>query len=80
MIRDELLSIINTIINREFSFEKLPSVIDLSKDLHMDSLQIIEMIVEIENNYNFIIKDEYLSAEILTDFNKLVDVIEKERE
>lgn len=43
----------------------------------IDSIQVISIIVEIEEKFQIEIPDTYLSANIMKDFDRLVDMVEE---
>ncbi len=43
----------------------------------IDSIQVISIIVEIEEKFQIEIPDTYLSANIMEDFDRLVDMVEE---
>lgn len=51
--------------------------INLITDLDFDSIKLIELIVILENEFEIEITDEYLDLNIISDFQKLVNLIEK---
>lgn len=46
-------------------------------DLEFDSIKLIELIIILENEFGIEITDEYLDLNIISDFQKLADLIEK---
>jgi acyl carrier protein len=61
-IQNEFIHLIKTILRRK---EELTGDTDLIKDLDLDSLDILEVLVEIQEKYNFDIPDKK-DAERLT--------------
>jgi len=61
-IQDEFIHLIKTILKRK---EEMTGDTDLIKDLDLDSLDILEVLVEIQEKYNFDIPDKK-DAERLT--------------
>ena len=49
---------------------------DLINDLEFDSVQIMNFIIEIENEYGFEFEDDYLSLEVLGKYKNLKKVVE----
>ena len=49
----------------------------LTNDLGYDSVQIIELIVELENEFNIEIEDDDLEIENLTIYRKLHEIVER---
>jgi len=49
---------------------------DLINDLGFDSVQIMNFIIEIENEYGFEFEDDYLSLEVLGKYKNLKKVVE----
>ncbi len=50
---------------------------NLITDLEFDSIKLIELIIILENEFGIEITDEYLDLNIISDFQKLADLIEK---
>ena len=50
---------------------------DLMEDLGFESVNLVELIVDIENEFGIEIEDEFLDIEVLSSFNRLVDMLEK---
>ena len=48
----------------------------LNEKLTMDSIEFVSMIVEIENEFNIEVPDEYLLIEKLNTFTQICDMIE----
>lgn len=48
---------------------------DLVNDLGFDSISIIQLVVELENEFDIEIDDEYLLIEYLSPFKSLIEII-----
>ena len=48
---------------------------DLVNDLGFDSISIIQLVVELENEFDIEINDEYLLIEYLSPFKSLIEII-----
>lgn len=51
--------------------------INLIADFEFDSIKLIELIIVLENEFGIEITDEYLDLNIISDFQKLANIIEK---
>lgn len=48
------------------------------KDYEMDSIMFVSFIVELEESFNIMIPDEYLSINQLTNLNFIVSIVEEQ--
>lgn len=76
-IEMKLKEIIVRISKKEIMENLITKDLDLISDLDFDSMQIVELIVETENEFNIIIEDEDMDLEILSKFCNLNNMIEK---
>lgn len=60
--------------------EMVDSITDetsLVEDLALDSIQILEMVIEMENEFNFRCEPDELNLDMFVRFSRLVDFVEK---
>ena len=60
---------------REQIEEELFYISSLIQDLGMDSIQVLELIVEIEKRFSYVCEPEELELSIFDNFNTLVDFV-----
>lgn len=81
MDRKEILSKIQTIICEKLKIVSEKILIqestDLKRDYNIDSLRIVNLIVEIENVFNIEMDSDDISQEILTNIKQLINFLEK---
>lgn len=58
------------------SFGNLDNSLNLIDDFGFDSLNLIQMVVEIENEFNIEFEDEHLVIEVLSNLKKLEEIIQ----
>ncbi len=76
-IKQKLKELISIIATNDVDINIITDETILTTDLRYDSVQIIGLIVEIENEFNIEIEDDDLDIENLTVFGKLFDIIER---
>ncbi len=83
MERCEVINKIKTII---YLLAEVDSEIDLDEDdilndgeLGLDSLLLVQIIVEIEREFDIIIEDEYLSMDFLSTIGAMADFVMEEK-
>jgi acyl carrier protein len=72
-----LKEIIAKVATQDVDAGNINEEIILTSDLGYDSVQIIELIVELENEFNIEIDDDDLEIENLTVYCKLYEMIER---
>ena len=55
--------------------EQITESTNLMEDLGFDYVNLVELVVDIENEFDIEIEDEYLDIEVLSSFKRLVDMI-----
>lgn len=73
--RDKLIELINRCNDINVN-SKIADNTDLIEDLGYSSLNLMELIVEIEMEFNIEIEDEFLNIELLTKFDKLLEIVQ----
>ena len=79
--KDIIKRIDKTIVNSsnaDINEQMLNSETDLVSDLMFDSISIISLVIELENEFNFEFGDDYLLLENLRQYSWLVNYIESE--
>ena len=76
-IEQKLKNIIAKVATQDVDAGNITEETILTSDLGYDSVQIIELIVELENEFNIEIDDDDLEIENLTIYNKLHEMIER---
>lgn len=77
MVEMKIKEIIMKLSRKEVLENLIIDDLDLINELDFDSLQIVELIVEIENEFNIVIEDEDMDLEILSKFRNLNILVEK---
>lgn len=75
-IEIKLKEIIVTIKSNGIDICSINNKTNLTTDLGFDSLEIVELIVELENEFNIEFDDDDLDIENITVFHKLLETIE----
>ncbi len=75
-MKDRLMSVINDVTGGVYSTEQLLSE-DYDKKGMLDSLQIVELVVKLENEFDIEIDDEDLSMENMRSFDSILDLVER---
>lgn len=75
-MKEKVLSIMYEITEGIYSREELISI-DYEKERVLDSLQIVELVVELESAFDIEIADEDLSIDNLKSFEKIVLLVQK---
>lgn len=73
-IENKLINIIKHCDN-SLDTKDINSKTDLVNDLGFDSISIIQLVVELENEFDIEINDEYLLIEYLSPFKSLIEII-----
>jgi acyl carrier protein len=76
-IKEKLIRIIEEISNKEVDTLVFREDTTLTRDLGFDSINIIQLIVEVEAQFNIEIEDDDLGVENISNFGKLCSIIEK---
>ena len=76
-LRCAVIEIIRNISDRKFALETIEDKTVLTTDLFFDSVQIIQLIVDVEKYFGFEIEDDDLEIEKFTVFENLISIIEK---
>ena len=76
-ILDKINAAIKETINREVNDEALQEDVDIITSIGINSIDAINILVRIEEAFNFEISDDDLSAELLQTTGNLADYIEK---
>lgn len=58
----------------DISKDVIPNL-DLIDDLSIDSLTFISLLIEIENEFDIIIPDEFVKLDLFRNFDDIVDII-----
>lgn len=74
-IEKRLKSIIMNVALNGIREEDISKDTILTIDLGYDSIKLVELVVEIENEFNIIMDDEDLDVEKLSVYNKLLETI-----
>ena len=76
-IEEELFYILSEsyCFNEEQTIEDIRASSSLIQDLGMDSIQVLEFIVEIEKRFSYVCEPEELELSIFDNFNTLVDFV-----
>lgn len=78
-IAQRLKEIIIKITMQDINIDNINASTILTTDLGYNSVQIIELIVELENEFNIEIDDDDLDIENLTVFNKLHEMVRRKQ-
>lgn len=76
-IEKRLKELISKVATQDVNPDSINEETILTKYLGYDSVQIIELIVELENEFNIEIEDDDLEIENLTVYSKLYDMIKR---
>jgi acyl carrier protein len=76
-IEKRLKELIAKIARQDVNPDSINEETILTKCLGYDSIQIIELIVELENEFNIEIEDDDLEIENLTVYGKLYDMVKR---
>lgn len=71
----KLNNIINDILGTDYSVEKIRS--EKFEDIGFDSLLFVTLLIRIEEEFSIEIKDEDTVSPVLTNFDTLLDFVEK---
>lgn len=74
-IQEKLMEIIAEVATREIDISKINDETILTSDLGFDSVQIIQLIVELESQFEIEIEDEDLDIAKLTVYKNLYEMI-----
>ena len=61
----------------DITIDQIKDDTDLVRDLGFDSINMIQLIVEFEKNFDIEIDDEYLTFEFLSSYQKLKEILKK---
>ena len=75
-MKDRLISVINDVTGGVYSTEQIFSA-DYDKQGMLDSLQIVELVVKLENEFDIEIDDEDLSMENMRSFDSILKLVER---
>ena len=75
-IKEILLELINQTFEKEITDISVLENVDLINFLGMDSIQFIELVVEIETRFDILIDEALLNFKTFCNFNKIVKVIQ----
>lgn len=76
-IERKLKALIVDITTEKVDSNSIDTNTDLINDLGFDSIEIIELIVEIENEFKIEIDDDDINMNILTTYSELLNMIER---
>jgi len=76
-IEQRLKNIVSNVATQDVDIDAINEKTILTNDLGYDSVQIIELIVELENEFEIEIEDEDLEIERLTVYSNLLEMIER---
>lgn len=76
-IERKLKALIVDITTKKVDNNLIDKNTDLINDLGFDSIEIIELIVEIENEFKIEIADDDINMNILTTYSELLSMIER---
>lgn len=76
----ELKEVIVAVSGRGLSTDDINDATDLISDLSLDSVSLMQLIVEIETRFGFIFEDSMLDFEAITEYAKLKAYVEACRE
>ena len=76
-IENRLKELIAKIADLKIDMSMIHGDTNLNKDLSFESIQMIQLIIEIENEFNIEIEDDDLIIENLTQFNNLLMMISR---
>lgn len=71
---EKIYDILNRITDEQYTKNELLSA-DYEKEEILDSLQIVQLVVELESEFNIEIEDEDLSIDNLKSFDRIVSLI-----
>ena len=78
MNREEILKKLETIVSQEFDVEELTEDTDLRDDLETDSIGMLELVMDVEENFDIDLSEvDFSKIEKTGDF---VDIIEEKME
>lgn len=80
MIRERLVEVINEMCDYEYDKSTLETAKNLVDDLGFDSMQLVELIVNIENEFEISIDDDDLDIEKIALIDYLYNIICKQYE
>ncbi|MCT4686730.1 acyl carrier protein [Vallitalea sp.] len=70
-IKEEIIKV----TKRKIETKEINSNTDLWKDLEMDSIQIVQLMLELEKRFNIIFEDEDLEDDVIINYGKLSHII-----
>lgn len=76
-IEQKLKDVIANVATQDVDAESITEKTILTNDLGYDSVQVIKLVVELENEFNIEIDDDDLDIENLTVYSKLHKMIER---
>ncbi len=74
-LKERLIKVIAE--SKECGIQEIEKILNSTSKLELDSLEIMQLVIGIEEEFNFEIDDQYLGNEILSDYDKLLDIIQK---
>lgn len=77
-MKERLIKLIKSIFDFEVDENDISKVHDLVEDLGLDSLQLVELVVCIEDEFNINIEDDDLDIEKISSIDNLCKLIEKQ--
>lgn len=78
-IKHKLTDMINNIFPYSCIDPGIIEYVDLIDDFGMDSISFISIVIEIETAFDIIVPDEMLLMENFRNVNRIVEIIEKEK-
>lgn len=72
-IKEEILKL----AKKKVTMEEVDLNTDLMEDLEMDSILIVQLMLELETRFNIIFEDEDLEDDVITKYGKLSGIILK---
>lgn len=76
-VENTIKNLIMTIANGGMHEEDITIDTILTNDFEFDSIKIIELVIEIEDQFNIILDDENLTIEKLSSYASLVEIVKE---
>lgn len=74
-IQERLKSIIKSVATHDIDVESITDETILTEDLKFDSIQLIELIVELESEFDIVVEEDDLEMEIITVYHNIYEMI-----
>ncbi|MBG9799406.1 phosphopantetheine-binding protein [Brevibacillus laterosporus] len=79
IIKNDLAEIIKSHYGQEIDPNSIPDDLDIIKQYNLDSIVIMELLVQIEKRFDIQIADEELSSELVRTIHKVVAYIQSKK-